>query len=345
MPMIHVPCACCGSESLSRKRPVWLEHGGNLIKCLDCGFVYVNPRLSKEEIFWAYAAAPLWGQTGASASEGNDVFDDSSALRVWERCQSHRFRKRAEDILDDIERHIAKGRLLDVGSSNGLQLVVARDRGWDVAGVEICQAAAEFTRQELRLDVQSQELGKAGFDKASFDCVIMSHTLEHAFNPAEMCDDARYVLRTGGLLYVAVPNISALTARLTGPYWHFVVPEHLSFFSASTLVNLLKNSGFEPIQIRTRYVRTNAYFYFGIAKRLKIDRLLASLLRITAKEWKTAKQNVDTEVVAASCSRDGSGKKKQAIERVVTVINKAWPKKTLVKLGLGEEVIVIAKRV
>lgn len=341
MPMIWVPCACCGSE---KKRSVWPKHN-NLVRCLDCGFVYVSPRLSKEEINLAYAAAPLWSQTGVGVSEENDVFYNSGALRVWERDQSYRFRKRVENILDEIERYIAKARLLDVGSSNGLQLMVARERGWDVAGVEICQAAAEFTRKELGLDVRGQELGRADFDEASFDCVIMSHVLEHAFDPGEMCRDVGYVLRPGGLLYVAVPNITALTARLTGPYWHFVVPEHLSFFSAKTLVNLLENNGFEPIQVHTQYIRTNAYFYFGMAKRLKIDKLFASLLGITSEQWKTAEQETATGVTVTPCSCYGLSKKKQAIEKIIKIVNKVWPKKALAKAGLGEEVIVIAKRV
>ena len=93
--------------------------------------------------------APLWDEAGSASQEGINIFDDSSILRAWERADSHRFRKRAEDILDDVERYIAKGRLLDVGSSTGLQLAVARDRGWNVAGVEICQAAAEFSRHKL----------------------------------------------------------------------------------------------------------------------------------------------------------------------------------------------------
>jgi hypothetical protein len=164
--VLSVPCDCCGSE---KKRPLWPEHSKNIVRCLSCGFVYVTPRPSKEEIYLAYAAAPLWGQTDVDRPREDKVFDNSSMLRVWEHDQPHRFRKRAEGILDEIERYIARGRLLDVGSSTGLQLVVARDRGWDVAGVEICRAAAEFTRQELDLEVRSQELRKAGFGKASFD--------------------------------------------------------------------------------------------------------------------------------------------------------------------------------
>jgi hypothetical protein len=172
----------------------------------------------------------------------------------------------------------------------------------------------------------------------------MSHTLEHAFDPGEMCRDAAFVLCSDGLLCVTVPNIAALTARLAGPYWHFVVPEHLSYFSAKTLVSLLKNNGFDPIRVYTRSVRTNAYFYFGTIKRLKVDKLLSGILRITPEQWKAMEQKSSMEKIVGPCHRDDLGTKKQAIEGLIRAISKMWPKKALTKMRLGDELVVIAER-
>jgi hypothetical protein len=63
-------------------------------------------------------------------------------------------RRTSGRLLDAIERHTARGRMLEVGCCHGLPLDEARRRGWEVAGLELADASRAHARDALGLDVK-----------------------------------------------------------------------------------------------------------------------------------------------------------------------------------------------
>lgn len=98
------------------------------------------------------------------------------------------------------------GRLLDVGCGAGHLLALARDLGWDVAGVDPSAAACAIARREYRLRVQAATLEAAGLPGASVDVVTMVNVLDQAPDPLRLLEATRRVLRPGGLLMTRIPN-------------------------------------------------------------------------------------------------------------------------------------------
>jgi hypothetical protein len=77
----------------------------------------------------------------------------------------------------------------------------------------------------------------------------MSHVLEHIPDPRAALERAHAALHPDGLVYIAVPDSESLQFKLMGKTWDAVTPiVHCQFFNEASLSQLLRNTGFEPIE-------------------------------------------------------------------------------------------------
>lgn len=106
------------------------------------------------------------------------------------------------------------GRMLDLGCGDGTVLWLARQDGWDVKGVELFPEHTELVRQTLGLDVETSDItAYQGVDEA-WDCVVLTHVLEHLPDPVRALTKIRRLLKPGGIGVLEFPNIDAFDARL-----------------------------------------------------------------------------------------------------------------------------------
>jgi SAM-dependent methyltransferase len=168
--------------------------------------------------------------------------------RMWRR----RLRLLEHQVKSDPPRAIA---LLDVGCGDGLFLDVARARGFSGDGIEFSPEGARRAAARLGRPVAVGNLAASNLLMGPYDVVTLWHVLEHLEHPMAMLEAARRRLRPGGLLAVAVPNLSNLPMRAAYrlargrplPLYEPGAREpHLSHFSPATLRLILKRGGFEP---------------------------------------------------------------------------------------------------
>jgi SAM-dependent methyltransferase len=109
---------------------------------------------------------------------------------------------------------------------------------------------------DIALDVGGEEdcLPK----QSGLDLVLMSHVLEHLYEPAQTVARVHDALRDGGTLVLEVP--CAVAPELLPPAWFAF--EHLHYFSYEVLEALLRNAGFEILESR---VAMRAFIYPVIA--------------------------------------------------------------------------------
>jgi hypothetical protein len=82
--------------------------------------------------------------------------------------------------------------------------------------------------------------------------VTSIEVFEHVTEPLEEARRIRMLLRPGGALYVTTPNFASLTRRLVGARWRAIeYPEHLNYFTPSTLDKLLSRAGFRRASATT----------------------------------------------------------------------------------------------
>lgn len=143
------------------------------------------------------------------------------------------------------------GRVLNIGAHTGNLHPPLEERGYEVVGIDI-DAAAVRTAQEAGRDVRLLELFEAGFPDGAFDVVTMIHTLEHLEDPDRVVSECARVLRSGGHLFVNVPNRAGWLPRIMKAAWiGWVPPHHVWQFTPRTLRALVERAG----PFRTTFLR------------------------------------------------------------------------------------------
>lgn len=139
-----------------------------------------------------------------------------------------------------VEELCGKGRLLEVGPGGGAFLREARAQGYEVFGVERDPSLARMLEAEFGDRVVRGELGHAPLAGKAFDVVALWNVFEHLGQPGEMLKEIYALLRPGGRLFLNVPNIESLEARVLGGHWlGWWIPLHLFHYSVESLTELL----------------------------------------------------------------------------------------------------------
>ncbi|HWX09900.1 MAG TPA: class I SAM-dependent methyltransferase [Gaiellaceae bacterium] len=217
-----------GPERLRDNR-FGLEHLIRVAWCPSCGLGVTLDPPSQDELDRLYATCYEQG------AEAPQLPGTSLAARVWHRVNG------SLPVSD--ERRL-EGPVLDVGCNTGETLVVLRDRGLEVVGLEPNPAAAAAARAK-GLDVIEQPIEHAELPVGFFGSVILSQVLEHVHEPAAVLQHVRPALRDGGRAYVVVPNAASVWRNVFGDDWvHWHVPFHLWHHTRRSLELLLQQNGF-----------------------------------------------------------------------------------------------------
>jgi SAM-dependent methyltransferase len=152
-----------------------------------------------------------------------------------------------------ILRLVSPGRLLDVGAGRGDLGVVLAAYRWEVTGLEpSAEACEEGRRRGVRMVHGTLGSVDAGDLGSGYDAVVFRHALEHVVEPKDDLARARGLLRPGGLLLIALPNFGSWQSRRFGSAWfHLDLPRHRSHFTSAGLEELLRDSGFERVELTT----------------------------------------------------------------------------------------------
>lgn len=253
----HVRCGLCGADDT---RPVAEIDGFHIVRCRQCGLVYVNPRFPEkplQEIYTAEYYDHDGIQNGLEFFGYDNYLADEANIKIT-------FCKR----LKTIERFAAPGKLLDVGCATGFFLDLARSQGWQVCGSEVSDFSARYAHEKLGLDVHLGTLRSLQFEPQSFDVVTMWDVIEHVPDPLAELQEVQRILKPGGVFSVITPDVGSWMARLLGNRWEEFrrVREHIYFFSRGTLGAMLHKVGFQVLKIES----ADKVFYLGPAvQRLK----------------------------------------------------------------------------
>ncbi len=209
------------------RRDVW--------RCMNCGHFVSRLNVSLDRLYEGEYVGSLYGDTGLACAYERIMALPPEQSDNWQRVRR---------IINFMDTQASLGRsptLLDVGS--GLAVFPARMKaeGWSCTVLDPDRRAVAHARRRVGVRAVSGDYMIAT-RLGRYDLVTFNKILEHVPNPLAMLRKSRDNLRSGGVVYVEVPD--GEMAMHDGPGREEFFIEHRCVFSFASLALLARKSGF-----------------------------------------------------------------------------------------------------
>lgn len=217
-----------------------------IVDCTNCGYLHIYPIPAFKELKGIYSSK-YYTQEKPVYLKG--VNEDKA---WWDTVYN--------DRLETVERIINKktGRILELGPGPGLFLEYAKQKGWDVFGVDASDDAVRLLKKKglpvFRSFFEAIEPSSLG----KFDAVFLFEVLEHVSDPLYLLKLINSLLKKGGAVCLSVPNdynpLQKIVVDALGEqkYW-LAPPFHINYFSIYSIKKILKKSGFSVSYVETNF--------------------------------------------------------------------------------------------
>jgi len=239
----YVNCEICGKNDgviLFKAKDNCYNLPGEfkVIRCINCGLVYLNPRPGEKDIgvYYPEEYAPHKTMDGRE-----NVQFEQRLLNLFNRFVGGELR---------VLWRLTPRKILDVGCGGGNYLKILKDKGWTVYGVDASSIATQRARSLGLSNIFTGELHEARYPDECFDVILMRHSLEHMPHPLETLTEVHRILKQGGTILIVTPNFQSIEARIFKKHWYQIdAPRHFYLFDKSTIGNLLDKQSFRIVSL------------------------------------------------------------------------------------------------
>ncbi|MBT9392214.1 class I SAM-dependent methyltransferase [Hymenobacter sp. NST-14] len=253
-------CPVCGKTEFRNKLVVEdksvSKESFAIQQCEACTFQFTNPRPDAAHIGRYYESDEYVSHNSGAGGIINQAY---KVARV--------FTMRRKVAL--VNKLATKGKLFDYGCGTGHFLAAAKADGWQVAGWEPNARAREEASRRVGQPVGTESLVQ--YQQASFEAITLWHVLEHVHELNDTLQQLIRLLKPGGTLLVAVPNVDSLDAQHYRQDWAaYDVPRHLYHFSPKTMKQLLKKHKMQVTQVLP--MPLDAYYVSMLSEKHRAER-------------------------------------------------------------------------
>lgn len=264
--MKYINCILCGSNDylvIFKNRmygalKTFGEEGciAQKVVCKSCGFIYQNPTFTAEELSRIYSL-----EYNANKGGPTSRFIKEKTYRATDQI---RWLNRYIDLGVSLGTKV----VLDIGSAAGILLVMFKEKGWIVEGIEPQIDFAEYSRTTYGLKVHTGFLEDFMAQKSRYDLIIMSHVLEHIPDPISVFLKLSSYLKPQGALFIETPNILGIWRNM----YDQMQGTHLFIASLNTMRVLAYKAGFRVVRLESRSRIMRCLLYAGREKMPKNTR-------------------------------------------------------------------------
>jgi 2-polyprenyl-3-methyl-5-hydroxy-6-metoxy-1,4-benzoquinol methylase len=218
----------------------------------------------------------------------NHYFDD------WTRDQMSGQRTNIyRHSLKVLEKYRQPGSLLDVGCGCGAFLKEARERGWQVLGVDPSLKSVEYATALIGNAAVCGTMDDIPADRR-FDAVTFINVLDHMVDVWGQLQKAKDLLEPGGILYLRFPSgaFHSFMIRLSQMlcaerFMNYFLIFHEYSLTPKAIRRLLDDAGFTDIRILNAPLTGGNFYFVGRTSSQLIRKILSNLTRAVFKFLET----------------------------------------------------------
>lgn len=251
-------CAVCGSETQKPHQEIkdyFLSREiFQMVRCESCGFLFLNPRPSKDEISKYYKTENYISHSDSKRS---------LTAKIYQKVRNINIAKKYK-LISSI---IPKGNILDIGCGTGDVLKYFSEKKWDIFGIEPDNDARKIACEKTNTEI-GKESDLLTFSDEKFDVITMWHVLEHVHNIDERMTTIHRIIKPDGIFIFSVPINESWDAQHYSNFWAaYDVPRHLSHFTQDTASLLMSRYCFEIL--KTIPMKFDSYYISLLSEKYK----------------------------------------------------------------------------
>lgn len=236
-PLIN--CPICNSRDF--KFVTSRFDSGQIVECVCCKHIYLNPTIPSEELNKIYENYCL-----PYNSNEADLEVIRNRVEGWFKDINGPYQHSLKYLEGNLG--FSRKRILDIGCGPGRFLSECKKMGAFVTGLDISPSSSKLAKEFFDLDIVEltlkDSIEKAILKKESFDYIFAFEIIEHVENPVDFLTDIHHLLSSNGLAFFSTPNFQLFFLMKQNAPAVSNWKEHIQFFTPTTLSNILSKSGF-----------------------------------------------------------------------------------------------------
>ncbi len=209
------------------------------VECTKCNMIYLERILKKKYL--------------------NKYYQNYTHFRTQNKKKSILRKKMYQVDLNYLSLYKNKGKLIDVGCSNGSFLKLLKNK-YNCYGIDVdAKAIIEAKKiNKLKNKLFNYDLRSLNNKLGKFDIIVFRGVIEHIENPKDYFKYADKILKKNGIIFIsATPNVNSPCAQVFRDKWNQFDPiQHINLFSSHTLSKLAKKFNLELIGEHYPYINT-----------------------------------------------------------------------------------------
>lgn len=310
----EIHCCVCNNSNPSDFKVLYEKEKFSVVECKKCSFTFIPPYFRKQISYENYKDENV----ANAVRNGNN----------WVKIERHKLR------YDLIKKYKSGGSLFDLGAGWGHFMLTGQMLGYDVYGIEISEQPYLYSKNDLKLPVDHIDFFDMKEDK-TFDVVTMWDVLEHIDKADDVIAKCARITSQDGIIVIQVPQIDSYFAKKHKDEWKMMGLDHVNYFGKKTITMLLEKHGYKVETIKSSW-EIKLFIMYTILPLLK---------RFKGKKKESL---METNTTIKSSERQQyfnkfTEKPMWKLKLYMKIHNIIY--KTLEMLNIGEEMIVVARKV
>jgi len=200
----------------------------DVVCCQKCGFVYADTPARQRDYNKFYQEFSKYEFSGATKT-----------TTKWNLSKLTPISNRLEN---------KNASILDIGCANGELLTEFKKLGYkNLNGLDPSRKCVENVQEGINAFEGELFTIRSAIPRQKFDCIILSHVLEHICDLQVAADNIVGKLNENGILYIEVPDASRYTKYYLVPF-HYFDCEHINHFDENSLNNLFLQKNLDLVE-------------------------------------------------------------------------------------------------